>query len=127
MGENVLKGQVKSFKKGSDRSLKSMSMPTLFDRPDLMSTTYTSGPVECGETQVGDQLEAHAASDGRSVNLVKGHVVVARIEGDGAAALLDGLRAPGNPGVAPVRVQKVSSISKCIEVVIDDRKGSNER
>ncbi len=127
MGENIVKGQVKSFKKGSDRSLRLMSLPTLFDRPDIISTAYTTSPVERGDTQVGDQLEAHAAPDGRSVNLVKGHLVIARIEGDGAAALLDGLRAPGNPGVAPMVVQKVSSISKCIEVVLDDRKGQNER
>ena len=58
MGENVLKGQVESFKKGSDRSLMEMATPTLFDRPDIMSTIYTAGPVEgCGVTK-GDRLEA---------------------------------------------------------------------
>jgi hypothetical protein len=124
MGENVLKGQVKSFKKGSDRSLKKMTAPTLFDRPDIMSTVYTAVPVEGSEAQVGDRLEAHAAPDGRNVHLVKGHLVIARIEGDGAAALLDGLRTPGNPGVVPVQVQKVSSFSKCIHVVIDNGKGA---
>lgn len=124
MGENILQGQVKSFKKGRDRSLRNMAAPTLFDRPDIMSTVYTAVSVESGGAQVGDRLEAHAASDGRSVHLVKGHVVVARIEGDGASVLLDGLRTPRNPGVVPVRVQKVSAISKCIDVVIDDGKGA---
>ena len=124
MGENVLKGQVKDFKKGSDRSLKDMATPTLFDRPDIMSTVYSAAPVEeCGVAK-GDRLEAHAASDGRSVLLVKGHVTVGRIEGDGAKSLLDALREPGNPGVVTMRVRKVSSVSGFIEAVIDDDKGA---
>lgn len=89
MGENVLKGQVKDFKKGSDRSLRDMATPTLFDRPDIMSTVYTAAPVEAGGVAKGDRLEAHAAADGHSVLLVKGHVTVGRIEGDGAKSLLD--------------------------------------
>jgi hypothetical protein len=39
MGENVLQSQVKSFKKGADRSLEAMCIPTLFERPDIISTT----------------------------------------------------------------------------------------
>src|SRR5215208_1320837 len=102
MGENVLKGQVDGFKKGTDRSLRDMATPTLFDRQDIMSTVYTSAPVKgCGVTE-GDRLEAHAAADGRYVHLVKGHIVVARIEGDGAKSLLEALRAPGSPGVVPM-------------------------
>jgi hypothetical protein len=123
MGENVLKGQVKDFKKGTDRTLKDMATPTLFDRPDIMSTVYTAAPIEGGAAK-GDRLVAHAAADGRSVHLVKGHVVVARIEGDGAKSLLDALREPGSPGVVTVRVRKVSSVSGFIEAVVDDGKGA---
>lgn len=123
MGENVLKGQVKDFKKGSDRSLKDMATPKLFDRPDIMSTVYTAAPVEGGGVVKGDRLEAHAAANGRSVLLVKGHVTVGRIEGDGAKSLLDALREPGNPGVVTMRVRKVSSVSGFIEAVVDDDKG----
>src|SRR3954471_15700790 len=119
MGENVLKGQVENFRKGPDRSLKDMATPRLFDRPDIMSTVYTAAPVEDREVTTGDRLEAHAAADGRCVLLVKGHVTVGRIEGDGAKSLLDGLRAPGSPGVVPVRVQKVSPVSGFVEVVVD--------
>src|SRR3954451_17313584 len=104
MGENVLKGQVDGFKKGTDRSLKDMATPSLFNRPDIMSTVYTAAPVEDRGASAGERLEAHAAADGRCVHLVKGHVTVLRIEGDGAKSLLDGLRAPGSPGVVPVRV-----------------------
>ena len=39
MGENVLKGQVESFKKGSDRSLDEMATPTLFDKSDAKKET----------------------------------------------------------------------------------------
>jgi hypothetical protein len=105
MGENVLKGQVRDFKKGTDRSLKDMAIPTLFGRPDIMSTVYTGAPVEGSVVAKGDRLEAHAAADGRCVHLVLGHVTVARIEGDGAKALLDARRAPGNPGVVTQRVR----------------------
>ena len=58
MGENVLQGQVKSFKKGTDRSLKDMASPTLFNRPDIMSTVYTAAPVEGCGVRKGDRLEA---------------------------------------------------------------------
>lgn len=122
MGENVLHGQVESFKKKRDRSLKKMSAPTLFDRPDIMSTIYTATPTDSGEPKVGTRLDAHVAADGRCVLLVDGHVVVARIEGDGAASLLNGLREPGSSGIASVRVQKISPISKCLDVIVDDGK-----
>jgi hypothetical protein len=124
MGENVLKGQVKDFKKGTDRSLKDMATPTLFDRPDIMSTVYTAAPVGGSGVAKGDRLEAHATADGWCVRLVKGHVIVARIEGDGAKSLLDALRAPGSPGVVTMRVRKVSSVSGFIEAVVDDSKGA---
>jgi len=123
MGENVLQGQVKRFKKGTDRSLKDMAAPTLFDRPDIMSTVYTATPVEGHPVAVGDRLEAHAAADGRCIHLVKGHVTVGRIGGDGAKALLEALRAPGNPGVVSMTVKGVSSVSGFIKAVVADGKG----
>lgn len=123
MGENVLKSQVENFKKGSHRSLKDMATPTLFDRKDIMSTVYTAAPVDgCGVTQ-DDRLVAHAAADGCCVLLVEGHIVVGRIEGDGATSLLDALRAPDNPRVVPMRVRKISSVSGFIEAVVDDGNG----
>jgi hypothetical protein len=123
MGENVLKGQVKDFKKGTDRSLTNMATPTLFHRPDIMSTVYTAAPVEDRGVTMGDRLEAHASPDGRCVNLVKGHVTVARLEGDGAKSLLEALRAPNTPGVVTMSVRKVSSVSGFIEAVVDQGKG----
>lgn len=123
MGENILKGQVDSFKKGTDRSLKDMATPTLFDRPDIMSTVYTVVPVEGCDVAKGDRLEAHAAADGRCVHLVKGHIVVGKIEGDGAKSLLEALRGPGSLGVVPMWVRKVSSVSGFMEAVVGYGKG----
>jgi len=122
MGENVLQGQVKSFKKGADRSLKDMATPTLFDRQDIVSTVYTAGPVEGNTVAEGDRLEAHAA-DGGSVHLVKGHVCVGRIDGDGGKALSDALREPGGPAAAPMKVTAVSEVSGYFKAVLADGKG----
>jgi len=123
MGENVLEGQVKGFKKGTDRSLKDMATPTLFDRPDIVSTVYTASPVEGCPVAEGDCLEAHAAADGRCVSLAKGHVCVGQIEGDGAKSLLDAMREPAKPGVVPVRVTGVSVVSGFFKIVLADGKG----
>ncbi len=123
MGENVLKGQVESFKKGTDRSLKNMAAPTLFDRPDIVSTVYTAAPVDGCAVAEGDRLEAHAAADGRCIHLVKGHVCVGQIEGDGSKVLLDAMREPGSPGVVPMRVTNVSAVSGFFKAVLADGKG----
>ena len=83
-----------------------------------MSTVYTAAPVEDRTVAEGDRLEAHAAADGRCIHLVKGHVAVGRIDGDGAKALLEALRAPGSPGVVSMTVKGVSSVSGFIKAVV---------
>jgi hypothetical protein len=125
MGENVLQGQVKSFKKGADRSLEQMSAPTLFDRPNIVSTTYTAAPLDGCELSEGNQLDAHASTDGQSVLLANGHVSVARIEGDGAKSLLDSLRRPGSSGIVPMKVSSVSAVSGFIKAVITRSESPN--
>src|SRR5947209_5996610 len=62
MGENVLQGQMKSFKKGADRALQAMSAPTLFSRPDIISTTYTAAPLDGCAISEGDHVHAHASA-----------------------------------------------------------------
>lgn len=126
MGENVLQGQVKSFKKGADRSLQAMSAPTLFSRPDVVSTIFTAAPLGGITVSEGDNLDAHAPIDGHHVNLAKGHVSVGRIEGDGAKALLDALREPGSPGVVPMKVTAVSGISGFITIIVDTQGATND-
>lgn len=123
MGENVLEGQVNDFKKGFDRTLKDMATPTLFDRPDIISTVYTAAPVDGCDVTEGDSLEAHAAADGRCIHLVVGHVTVGRIEGDGAKSLLEALRTPKSPGVVPMIVKSVSVVSRFIKAVVADGRG----
>ena len=118
MGENVLQGQVKSFKKGADRSLQKMSAPTFFDRPDIVSTIFTAAPLDGCAVSTGDQLDAHASADGQQITLAKGHISVARIEGDGAKPLLEAMRQPGSPGVVPMKVTDVSMVSGFIKAII---------
>jgi hypothetical protein len=118
MGENVLQGQVKIFKKGADRSLKTMAAPRLFNRPDVVSTAYTAAPLEGCSAKEGDQFDAHASADGKHVHLAKGHIAIARIEGDGAKLLLDVLREPGSPGIVPMKATNVSELSGFIKAVV---------
>jgi hypothetical protein len=118
MGENVLQGQVKSFKKGADRSLQTMAAPRLFNRPEIVSTTYMAAPLEGRSVHEGDQLDAHASADGQHVHLAQGHIPVARIQGDGAKPLLDALRETGSPGVVRMKVTSVSAVSGFIKAVV---------
>tara|TARA_R110002111_G_scaffold100976_6_gene156482 strand:- start:42289 stop:42669 length:381 start_codon:yes stop_codon:yes gene_type:complete len=118
MGENVLQGQVKSFKKGADRSLKQMSFRTLFDRPDVISTVYTAKPLGKSALSEGELLEAHITSNGQSIKLAKGHIAVAIIEGDGAGVLIDVLQESGNSGIVPMQVVNISSVSGFIKAMV---------
>jgi hypothetical protein len=123
MGENVLKSQVKNFRKGTDRSLKDMAAPTLFNRPDIVSTVYTAAPIEGCAVAEGDHLEAHASADGRCINLVKGHVCVGRIDGDGGKSLIAALREPGGPVSVPMDAKDVSAVSGFFKVTLAGVKG----
>jgi hypothetical protein len=124
MGENVRKGQVESFQKGSDLSLKDLATPTLFDRPDIVSAVFTAIPVDGQSVAEGERLEAHAASDGRCVRVVKGHISVGCIEGDGAKVLIEALREPGSPGVVPMQVTSVSAVSGFFKAILVNDKGN---
>jgi hypothetical protein len=123
MGENVRKGQVESFQKGSDRSLKDLATPTLFDRPDIVSTVFTASTVEGQSVIEGEWLEGHAAADGCCIRLVRGHVSVGCIEGDGGKVLIDALREPGSPGVVPMQVTSVSAVSGFFKAILANEKG----
>lgn len=124
MGENILEGQVKSFKKGQGREMKTMAQPKLFSRPDVISTTYSVAPVDGRSMSEGERLHAHAATDGQSIYLARGHEVVGRIEGDGAKTLLEALREPESPGMVSMNVTNVSPVSGYSKAVIAERTGS---
>jgi hypothetical protein len=125
MGENVLRGQVKNFRKGADRSLDKLVERTLFDRPDIVSTTFTAMPDDGQALSEGEQLDAHASADRQSIHLARANVLVARIEGDGAKTLLDHLIKPGSPGVLPMKIVSVSAISGYIKAVVAESSVSN--
>ena len=102
-----------------------MAAPTLFDRPDIVSTTYTAAPLDGCVISEGDQLDAHASGDGKSIQLAIGHVAVARIQDEGARSLLRALRQPDSSGVVPMKVTAISSVSGFLKVVIARRDGSD--
>lgn len=118
MGENVLQGQVKQFQKGRDRSLAGLALPTLLDRPDIVTIKYTAAPVNGYEVQVGQKLVGHVSADGSQINLADGHRVVATIRGDGANTLIDALRVPRSPGITNMKVVDVSPISGFLTTTI---------
>jgi hypothetical protein len=122
MGENVRKGQVDAFNKGADRSLKDMATPTLFKRVEIVSTVFTAVPVQGSAVAKGDSLEAHLAGDAQSVQLVKGHLVVGRLDGDGNKVLVDGFKEAGAGISQPMEVTAVSEVSGFFKVVLANGK-----
>ena len=125
MGENVMQNQVKQFQKGRDRSLQRMSIPTLFDRPDIIKTTYTAVPTNGTEFKTGQRLMGHVSADGNRINLADGNRVVATIEGDGAKDLLSALREPRSPGVTEMNVENVSPISGFLKTAVAAKRGDD--
>ena len=85
---------------------------------------YTAISYDGCSVLEGDRLEAHAAADGHCVHLVKGHVSVGRIDGDGGKVLIDALREPGSPGVVPMQVASVSAVSGFFKAVLATEKGN---
>jgi hypothetical protein len=123
MGENVLRGQVKAFEKGRDRSLQRMAAPTLFDRPDVITTNYTAEPVNGSRIKQGDVLDGYVSADGQRVNLADGHRIVGTINGDGAKSLLGAMSEAQNLGFTAMKVTEVSGISGYFKTTVD---GANE-
>jgi len=126
MGENVMQGQVKQFQKGRDRALNDMAAPSLFDRPDIVTTTYTASTINGVELQVGHTLVGHISGDGSRINLADGHRVVGVIEGDGASALISALKEPNSPGIANMLIVNVSAISGFIKTTVSEPKDSDD-
>ena len=126
MGENIVQDQVKKFKKRRDRRLKSMAMPTLFDRPDIVTTSYTAAPTNGAKIRPGQLLTGHVSADGKRIDLAAGNKVVAKIEGDGANALIAALREPNNPGITDMNVDEVSSISGFLKTTIAKPESKND-
>ena len=119
MGDNFLKRQVRNFKKGRDLATAEMSLPTLFDRPEVVSTVYTASPAANCQFDGGETLLAVAAEDGQSAVLARGFKNVGRIDGDAAKSLLSALCEPGSGGVVQVRITEVSGLSGVAKAVIE--------
>jgi len=126
MGENVMQNQVKQFQKGRDRALTKMATPTLFDRPDIVTTHYTAAPTNGEEIRIGHTLMGHVSADGKRINLADGNRVVATIDGDGAGALIAALREPKSPGVTEMIVEDVSPISGFLKTTVAKPRGDDD-
>ena len=122
MGENVLLGQVKDFKKSRDQALQKMAAPTLFDRPDVISTNFTASPINGSRLQTGVMLSGYVSADGNCVYLAQGHQKVGTISGDGAKALIEGIEQTQGLGFASMKVIEISPISGFFKVRVDDTK-----
>jgi hypothetical protein len=118
VGENVLHGQVKSFRKGRDREVRASFQQSLFTRPEIITTTYCAMPLADAKISNGERLFAQCGEDSSGVQVVRGHRPVARIDGDGAAVLRTVLQPPGNPGLIELEVTAVSEISGYLTLAI---------
>jgi hypothetical protein len=119
MGDNFLKRQVRNFKKGRDLATAELSLPTLFDRPEVVSTVYTASPAQNCQFDSGEVLLAVAAEDGHSAILARGYKSVGCIEGDAAKSLLSALREPGSAGAVQIRITEVSGLAGVAKAVVE--------
>jgi hypothetical protein len=124
MGENVLKDQVKKFRKGMDRSVDAAGAKSLFSVPAIVSAIYTATPVNGCPLAAGDRVTAVADAE-HGVAVAKGHLVTARIlEGDGTAELIEVLKRLDSPGAAAMVVTEVGEISGCYKLrIAEDGEG----
>lgn len=118
MGDNFLKRQAQNFKKGRELATGEMSQPTLFARPEIVTTTYSAVPGEQCQLQSGEILTALASDDGNQVTLARGHTNIGRIEGDGATSLLGALSERGTGGITQIQITEVSGLSGIGKAVI---------
>lgn len=118
MGDNFLKRQAQNFKKGRELATGEMSQPTLFSRPEVVTTTFSAVPSDKCQLQSGEVLTAYASEDRSQVTLTRGHMTVGRIEGDGATSLLGALSEQAAGGIAQVQITEVSDLSGMGKAVI---------
>jgi hypothetical protein len=118
MGDNFLKRQAQNFKKGRELASDEISQPTLFSRPEIVTTTYSAVPAEQCQLQSGEVLTAFASEDGSQVTLARGHKIVGCVVGDGAKSLLGALGERSAGGIARVQITEVSGLSGIGKAVI---------
>lgn len=122
MGDNFLKQQVRNAKRRRDRAMDTLERPTLFDRKELMRTSYPVEPCNGHEFKVGDILWGVAAKKGKHIDVTDGHKRLGTSTGEAAQALRDELGKPCNGGVTRMKVVKVGPLSGVAEVrIVSDK------
>jgi hypothetical protein len=118
MGENLVEQQIAHFEKRRRLAQLDVKRRSLFDRAEIIDAVYTITPHDGSVLKAGEIYLALVARDGQRIQVVEGHRIVARIDGDGATTLAKGLSECGDPGVVRIRMTEVSSLSACGKAVI---------
>lgn len=116
MGENVLQSQVEAFKKGMDKAMSELLRKDMFVMKEVFEEEFVAEPFENYAVRESDGLIGYCSSDTNEIHLVKGHITVGKIVGDGAKAISKAISASGLPGIIPLTVSHVSQISGCFKV-----------
>jgi hypothetical protein len=111
MGDNFLRQQINNFKKRRDQAVANRKRPTLFDRPELVSTQYPVTPAPDRQLEKGEILFGVASNNGTLIDVARGHVKVGCMEGDAAHVLRNALREPGQLGVIKLQIVDVKPLS----------------
>jgi hypothetical protein len=117
MGDNLLRQQIKNFRKRRDIARTEAKTPKLYDRAEIVETVYEAIPINGDVFKENDVLYALPESD-TVISLAKGHRKVATINGEAGKALRDALAEPDTAGVAEVRIVSISAISGTFAVKI---------
>lgn len=111
MGDNFLRQQISNFTKRRDRAVVERKKPTLFDRPEVVSTLYPVNPMPGQQLAKGEILFGVASKSNQHIDVARHHVKVGCSEGDPATVLRNVLREQGQPGVVRLEIVEVDSLS----------------
>ncbi len=114
MGDNFLKQQVRNFKKGRDKALEKLNLPTLFTIPEVMGKSYPVFEINGQTATPQERLLAVPSKTHGRVELVRGSCHVGFADGDAAKPLLAATAAVG----IYVQVESRNELSGVIQVRI---------
>lgn len=116
MGDNFLRQQGRNFRKRRDLGLSYNNISSLFVRPEQFQSIYKGKPLKNQAYVEGECLTAMLDNTNESVSLVRENRRIGIIDGDSARALAAILVNPESPGIIPVRVRNIASISGVAEI-----------
>lgn len=111
MGDNYLHEQAENARKRRDKARQDLKQPRLLNRPDQLKVIYNVVPASNEQLKDGETLRAVPARGRDQVDVLRKHLKVATIEGDGGRKLRAELSKPENGGLVSIRISNVSSLS----------------